>query len=235
MRTQSNSARLGARKDSSHLLQTRAVIQRRVGAPTPNLVEILIHGYQGIKVRRKGFGRWARKGYTVRWLLKDILYLAKQLTLIMSLAVHAASTPEVLKFPMTAEALLPPVCLQTNTVVEVVLMSVQVQFQAVDAVGKPIVPVVATPPVPTFTVNDVVPLLLGIDGDTPKPAAMVGAAAENKSFPLSSTPAVFGRVRMKLPSESACMVTSLWRPPPPYREKVMYCDGLGLDPVRVPT
>ncbi len=115
MRTQSNSARLGARKDSSHLLQTRAVIQRRVGAPTPNLVEILIHGYQGVKVRRKGFGRWARKGYTVRWLLKDILYLAKQLTLIMSSAVHAASTPEVLKFPMTERRCFPRfACRQTR-------------------------------------------------------------------------------------------------------------------------
>jgi hypothetical protein len=40
------------------------------------------------------------------------------------------------------------------------------------AAGIPTVPEVATPPVPTFTVNADVPLELTIEGEVPKPALM---------------------------------------------------------------
>jgi hypothetical protein len=43
-------------------------------------------------------------------------------------------------------------------------------------------PLVAAPPVPTLTVNAVVPLLLGIEGLVPKPEAMVGAVEDIKSL-----------------------------------------------------
>lgn len=49
------------------------------------------------------------------------------------------------------------------------------QFHPLDAVGSPMTPDDAVPPVPTLTRNVAVPLLLPIVGDDPKPLEIVGA------------------------------------------------------------
>ena len=99
-----------------------------------------------------------------------------QETFKMSLAVQACAAPAAVNSPIGAVVVLPaPVCLQENTVLEFVVTSTHVQYHPCDAVGSPIVPVVAVPPVPTLIVNAAVPLLFGIEGLVPKPAEMVGA------------------------------------------------------------
>src|SRR5438105_6240625 len=92
----------------------------------------------------------------------------------MSLAVHAANAPDVLKLPIAAEAVPEFVCLHIYTVAESVERSTHEQVQPFDAVGRPMVPLVAVPPVPTLMVNAAVPLGVTMDGDVPKPEEMVG-------------------------------------------------------------
>ena len=55
------------------------------------------------------------------------------------------------------------------------------QFHPLVAVGRPITPEVAAPPVPTFTRKDAVEFATETDGDVPKPLEMVGAVADNMS------------------------------------------------------
>jgi hypothetical protein len=104
----------------------------------------------------------------------------------VSLAVHAEATPAVLKFPIVAEDALDAVCLVMNTVVLIEVMSFVKQFHPVVAVGSPITPLVATPPVPTFIVNAAVPLLLEMLGLVPNPDEMVGAVLMMNTRPLLS-------------------------------------------------
>ena len=95
----------------------------------------------------------------------------------MSEAVQACAAPAAVNSPMGAVVVVPaPVCLQAKTVEVLVVMSTHSQCQPWDAVGKPIVPVDAAPPVPTLMVNDCGPLGFTIDGEVPKPELMVGAA-----------------------------------------------------------
>ena len=58
-----------------------------------------------------------------------------------------------------------------------------VQLQPLAAVGSPITPLVADPPVPTFTSNAAVPFCCTMLGEVPKPEEMVGAVAEKRRLP----------------------------------------------------
>jgi hypothetical protein len=61
------------------------------------------------------------------------------------------------------------------------------QFQPFAAVGRPITPLVAVPPVPTLTLNVDVPLFDATDGDVPKPLDIVGAVALYNKVPATLT------------------------------------------------
>lgn len=56
------------------------------------------------------------------------------------------------------------------------------QFHPVVAVGIPITPLVAVPPVPTLTRKAAVPLFAEMDGLVPNPEEIVGAAFERSRF-----------------------------------------------------
>ena len=64
-----------------------------------------------------------------------------------------------------------------------VFISMAVQLQPFAAVGSPITPLVADPPVPTFTSNAAVPFCCTMLGEVPKPEEMVGAVAEKQQLP----------------------------------------------------
>lgn len=81
-----------------------------------------------------------------------------------------------------AVVVVPPVCAVTK--LAGVVTSWAMQTQPVVAVGNVTVPVLAVPPVPTFTVNADVPLWFATDGDVPKPET-VGAVAETCKTPLT--------------------------------------------------
>jgi hypothetical protein len=92
----------------------------------------------------------------------------------MSLATHAAAAPDELKFPMVAVVVLLAVCRHTSTVALCVVISAQVQAQPLSAVGSPMTPLVAEPPVPTLIVKAAgftPAAMLGVD---PKPLLIVG-------------------------------------------------------------
>ena len=92
----------------------------------------------------------------------------------LSEATHAAAAPEVLKFPSVAVVDDVAVCLQTNTVPDFVVTSVQLHIQPVVAVPKATTPLLADPPVPTLTVkaNGLTPLTTL--GEVPNPELMLG-------------------------------------------------------------
>src|SRR6266540_791709 len=100
----------------------------------------------------------------------------------MSLATQAVATAEVLKFPIVAVVALEAVCFVINTDELFVVMSVAKQFHPVVAVGNPMTPLVAEPPVPTLMRKDAVPLFDETEGLEPKPDEIVGAALEIKRF-----------------------------------------------------
>jgi hypothetical protein len=103
---------------------------------------------------------------------------AWQLTCTTSLAVHAAATATSEKFPIVAVVVLLAVCLHWVTVVELVVMSVQKHAHPLAALGSPITPEVAVPPVPTLIVKAAVPLDFTIEGEVPNPDEMVGEVPE---------------------------------------------------------
>ena len=61
-------------------------------------------------------------------------------------------------------------------------MSKAKQFQPLAAVGKPITPVDAVPPLPTLIVNAAVPLFVVTEGLVPKPEEIVGAVPLIRTF-----------------------------------------------------
>lgn len=93
----------------------------------------------------------------------------------MSEATHADATAAVLKLPIVQLVVELAVCLVINTVADCVVKSKQLHTQPAVAVGNPITPDVATPPVPTLTVNAAVPLFVAIEGLVPNPELIVGA------------------------------------------------------------
>jgi hypothetical protein len=72
----------------------------------------------------------------------------------------------------------------TATIVTRLVTSVQLTAQPVVAAGNVSTPE-AAPPVPTVTLNAAVPADAVMDGDVPKPDAIVGAVAESTLTPLT--------------------------------------------------
>ena len=66
------------------------------------------------------------------------------------------------------------VCLVIKTVADVVDVSAQVQPHPCAAVGNEMTPLVAVPPVPTFTVKTAVPLPAATNAPVPNPLPTVG-------------------------------------------------------------
>ena len=104
----------------------------------------------------------------------------------MSLGAHAAAVPAVLKFPSVAVVVLVAVCLVKNTALDVVVMSLQLTSQPCGALGRPMTPLAAEPPVPTLIVKVSEPLLLAMIGDVPKPLEIVGAALNVACFGVAT-------------------------------------------------
>jgi hypothetical protein len=67
------------------------------------------------------------------------------------------------------------VVVAVSRVTMLVVRSVARHAHPFAAVGKPITPLFADPPVPTFSVNAAGPLLLTIEGPEPNPEEIVGA------------------------------------------------------------
>ena len=88
----------------------------------------------------------------------------------------------MLKFAILALVVVEAICFVTKTDAVCVVKSVGWQFQPFVAVGSPITPFEAVPPVPMFMVKDAGPLLVVMEGDVPNPDEMVGATEESKRF-----------------------------------------------------
>jgi hypothetical protein len=100
----------------------------------------------------------------------------------MSLATHAPGTPAGVNVASVAVVVVDVIILHRNVFATVFVISLQKQFHPVAAVGNPITPVFAVPPVPTFTRNAAGPLFAVMLGEVPKPEEIVGAVEDMSMF-----------------------------------------------------